>query len=227
MPLTLWSILTSIQVRFPHARETSRDSKTLMSSIGGLLEGPRQRCLQLQQVGQWEAVQTANGLEQVAKVTVGHGMLHQFQHQENEGTAAALHKVTRLAAPRHDDLLGKMTEDRLRVTKVGRSIKLRDALDQMWTRTYRAMMVTGATTVGQMTETHLQEGMIGARVMIVEETTDIGIAIMNTWTETGKPKIATAKETEEREVAAVVREGMSTSGIIEFENASTGTTGND
>jgi hypothetical protein len=199
-----------------------------MNSIDELLEEPRQRCRQLQQVGQLEAVQTATGLEPVAKVTVGHGMLHLFQHQENEGTATAFHRVTRPAALLHGDLLGKMTEDRLRVTKVGRHrIKRRDVQDRMWTRTYRAMMVTGATTVGQMTEIHLQEEMIGARVTTVEETTDIGTVIMNTWTETGKFKIATAKETEEREVAAVARGGMSISGTIEFETVSTRTTGDD
>jgi hypothetical protein len=89
------------------------------------------------------------------------------------------------------------------------------------------MMATGVTTVGQMIEIHFQGGMIGGRVMTVEETTDTGIATMNTWTETDKPKIAAAQETEERVVVAAARGGMNTSGIIEFENASTRTIGDD
>jgi len=176
----LWNILTSRHIHVPHAREKSRSSKTLMSSTGGLLEGPRQRYHQLQRVGQLVAVQTANGLGLAVKVTVGHGMLHQFRLQENEGTATASHMVTRLAAPHHDDLLGRTTEGHLRVTKVGSRIKRHDVRDRIWTRTYRAMMVTGAMTGGQMTEIHLQGGMIGARVTTVEETTDIGIATTNT-----------------------------------------------
>jgi hypothetical protein len=176
----LWSTLTSRHIHIPHARERSLGSKTLMSLTDGLLEGPRRRCHQLQQVGQLEAVQTASGLETAAKATVAHGMLHQFQFQENEVTVTASHMVTRLAAPHHDDLLGKMTERHLRVTKVGRRrINRHDGRDRMWTRTYRAMMATGVTTVGQMIEIHFQGGMIGGRVMTVEETTDTGIATMN------------------------------------------------
>jgi len=228
MLLMLWSILTSRQFRFPHTPERFHASKTLMNSIGGLLEGPKQRYRQLQPVEQLVAAQTANGPEPVAKATLVHGMLHQFQHPENEGTATALHRVTKLEAPRHEDLLGKTTEGHIRVTKAGRRrIRHHDARHRMRTRTYRAMMATGVTTVGQMTEIHLRGETIGARVTIGEETTDIGIETTNTWTETGRLKIVAAQETEEREVAAVARGGMSTSGIIEFENASTRTTGDD
>ena len=224
MLLMPWSILTSTQPHFPHAPERFHGSKTLMNSTGGLLEGAKQRYRQLQPVEQLVAAQTANGPEPVAKATVVHGMLHQFQHPENEGTATALHRVTKLAAPRREDLLGKTTEGHIRVTKGGRRIiRHHDARHRMRTRTYRAMMATGVTTVGQMTEIHLRGEMIGARVTIV----DIGIGTMNTRTETGRPKIVAAQETEEREVAAAARGGMSTSGIIEFENASTRTTGDD
>ena len=227
MLLMLWSILTSRHIHFPHARERFRGSKTLTSSIGELLEGPRQRYRQLRRVGQLEVVKMVNGLETAAKAMVVHGMLHQFQLQENEGTVTASHMVTRLAVPRHVDLLGRTIEGHLRITKVGHHTKRHDARDRMWTRTYRAMMATGAANNGQMTEIHLHEGMIGARVTTVEETTDIEIATTNTWTETGKPKIAAAQETEERAVAAVARGGMSTSGIIEFENGSIRTIGDD
>jgi len=223
----LWSTLTSRRIRLPYAREIFRGSKILMSSIGGPPEGPRQRRRLLLRVAQLEAVQTVSGLGPAAKAMVGHGT-HQFQLQENEGTTTVSRRATRLAVPRRDAPPGRTTEGHLQITKVARRIRRRDARDRMRTRTFRATMATGATTVAQTTEIlHRQGGMIGVQETIAEALTDTGIATMTTRTETGKRKTATVRETEEHVVVAVARGGTITSAITEFENVSTRTIGDD